>query len=119
MSKDEQKVRVKRPLPPPRLVEHGDDDPRDKPSLEVPSQPAGRPVTLMRLGGADLRAGVRAAAANTPPSAIVLSIAERREIAARARRLSAEFGVARLTDPLLFRTALEGYRTAPNLQSLD
>lgn len=119
MSQAEQKVRVKRPLPPPRLVEHGDDDPRDKPPLEVEGDPSGRPVTLMRLGGADLRAGVRAAAANTPPSAIVLSIAEQREIAARARRLSAEFGVARLTDPLLFRTALEGYRTAPNLQSLD
>jgi hypothetical protein len=120
MSEDEPKLRVKRrSLPAPRLVEHGDADPRDKPPLEVSGGLAGRPLTLMRLGGADLRTGVRAAAANTPPSAIVLSIAEQREIAARARRLSAEFGIARLTDPLLFRTALEGYRTAPNLQSLD
>jgi len=120
MSEDEPKLRVKRrALPPPRLVEHGDDDPSDKPPLEVQGEVAGRPLTLMRLGGADLQAGVGAAAANTPPSAIVLSIAEQREIAARARRLSTEFGIARLTDPLLFRTALEGYRTAPNLQSLD
>jgi hypothetical protein len=102
-----------------RLIEHGDsgtpaDDARTP--IDLSGDP---PLVFLRLGAKDLTPAMQAIATASPPTAIVTGIAESAETTARARRLAREAGVAWATDPLLFRTGLPGYRTAPNLQALD
>jgi hypothetical protein len=112
------KLRV-RPAPPPRLVEHGEDGRPSSPDLRLELGDRERPITFMRLNGGDLEPAMRAVNAGAAPTAIITGLAESRETTARARRLASETNTAWLTDPLLFRTGLPGYRTARNLQALD
>jgi len=74
---------------------------------------------MLRLGGGDLGSAARALAAGARPTGILTSLAEGRETTNRTRRVTREIGIPWFADPLLFRTGLEGYRTAPNLQALD
>lgn len=113
------KLRAKRRPPPPRLIEHGGDGGGPTPDLDLPGSKRAAPLTMLRLGGADLGPASRAFATGARPSAIVTGLAEHRETTIRARRTSREYGIPWFADPLLFRTGLDGYRTARNLQTLD
>ena len=62
---------------------------------------------------------MRAAGDRLKPTAVITGLAESRETIVRVRHLTREAEVPWLADPLLFRTGLEGYRTAPKLQALD
>lgn len=112
-------LRATRPPPPPRLVEPGEGGVGEKPRLRLSSGAEDSPITLMRLGAKDLEAGGRAIAGGAKPNAIVTGMGDGHETALRARRLAADTDTAWLIDSLLFRTGLEGYRTAPRLQTLD
>jgi hypothetical protein len=115
----ERVLRAKRQPPPPRLVDPGEGGLGEKPRLRLNSGPEDSPITLMRLGAKDLDAAGRAIAGGARPSAIVTGMGGGHETALRARRLGADADVAWLIDSLLFRTGLEGYRTAWRLQTLD
>lgn len=114
------RLKVRRPPPALRLVEHGEAgvDPQ-APPLDLRGSPRDAPLTFMRLGDPDLDAGIRAVAAGSRPDAIVTGLGERRGVTTAARRLTHERNVPWFCDPLLFRTALPGYRTARQLQDLD
>jgi hypothetical protein len=73
----------------------------------------------MRLGRQDLEAGMRAVSQGAVPTAVVTGLGEARDTTTRARLLTRNARVGWFADPLLFRTSLDGYRTAPNLQALD
>jgi hypothetical protein len=73
----------------------------------------------MRLGRSDLEAGMRAVREGARPAAVITGLGEGLSTTSRARRLSATAGIPWMADPLLFRTALEGYRTPSALQDLD
>jgi hypothetical protein len=115
----ERHLRAVRQPPPPQLIEAGDGGMRETPELRIESSAESAPITLLRLGSHDLEAGARALTAGSRPSALITGIGEGKETSARARRHAAETEVPWLVDPLLFRTGLEGYRTAPHLQTLD
>jgi hypothetical protein len=110
-------LRVRRP-PPPRLIEAGEAGLHETPELRL-EWPADRPFGLMRVGSHDLEAAARAVRHGARPTALVTGLGEGKETTARARRLTREELIAWLADPLLFRTALAGYRTARALQALD
>jgi hypothetical protein len=76
-------------------------------------------MAFMRLGRGDLEAGMRAVRAGAKPTAVITGLSEPRDTTVRARQLTRDAEVPWLSDPLLFRTGLDGYRTAPNLQALD
>lgn len=114
------RLRARRPPPKLRLVEHGDGGtPDGAPALRLNGKPEDAPLTLMRLGEPDLDAGIRAIDRGCRPDAVVTGLGERPEITSQARRLTRQHGVAWFCDPLLFRTALPGYRTARHLQDMD
>jgi len=113
----DRRLRARRSLPAPRLLERGDGG-AVGPAAHLDLN-GDRPLTFMRLGRQDLETGMRAVRDGARPTAVVTGVAESRETTVRARHLTQEAGVSRLADPLLFRTALDGYRTAPNLQTLD
>lgn len=62
---------------------------------------------------------MRAIAAGARPTAVVTGMSEPNDTTIAARRRSRDCDVGWLADPLLFRTGLRGYRTAPKLEALD
>jgi hypothetical protein len=114
------RLRARRPVPAPRLIDHGDlGVDVELPVPKFGGQPEDAPITLMRLGPRDLESGFQAIAEGARPDAIVTGVSERRQVTTRARRLAHQHGVPWFCDPLLFRAALPGYRTAGHLQELD
>lgn len=89
------------------------------PPISLPGASMDRPLTLMRLGDQDLAAGMRAIAAGTRPTAVVTGIAERPEFLSRVRRVTGDLRVPWFADPLLFKTALPGYRASRYIQDVD
>jgi hypothetical protein len=113
------RLRARRPSPPPRLLEHGEFGTHDPPELQLAGRTDDAPMTLLRLGATDLERGVDAIRNGACPSAVVTGFGERADVIARARRATRELGVPWLTDPLVFLTALPGYRTSRHLKDLD
>ncbi len=116
-SSPRRRVRAKRRAAPPlRLIESGE---VGDPASEALDLSRGGPLAFMHLGSQDLNAGMRAIAGGARPTAVITGLGETRSTTSRARRLCADARVPWLTDPLLYRTALEGYRTPSSLQDLD
>lgn len=112
------RLRARRSAPPLRLIEQGEGGSGATTTARV-DLAGDEPIALMRLGRTDLEAGMRAVRAGARPTAVVTALSESRDTTVRARRLAGEAAVPWLSDPSLFRTGLDGYRTAPNLQALD
>jgi hypothetical protein len=118
-SPEPRRLRVRRPKP-ERLIELGvgfsSDDLRP---LRLTTDAAGEPYTLVRAGPVDFDAVLAAVQAGARPSAVVVGLTERPSFLRRARDVLNALGIPWLADPLVFRTALPGYRTADYLQDLD
>jgi hypothetical protein len=113
------RLRASRRLPPLRLLELGDAGASGSTTLVLSGRPADPPSLFVRVGSVDLGAALRAVAAGARPAAIVTGLSESRDVTSRARRLTREHQIPWLCDPVLYRTALPGYRTAKHLQDLD
>src|SRR4051812_21856115 len=111
MSPNSRRLRVRR-RPPLRLLEQGLMGSAPRRPLVFAAASNERPITLMRLGDQDLVPGMRAIEAGARPSAVITGLGERPELLRHARRLTSEARVPWFADPLLFKTALPGYRVA-------
>lgn len=111
------RLRARRPATQPRLLEDGAGagSTASSTALKLDSGP----ITLLRLARKDLELGLRAVAAGARPTAVVTGMSEPDDTTVTARRRCRELDVAWLADPLLFRTGVRGYRTAPKLEALD
>ena len=78
-----------------------------------------RPLLLVRLGSKDVKAAHRAIAAGSIPTAITVGLGELKQTVTAVRAIANNLEVPWGSDPLLYKTALAGYRTATSLQALD
>lgn len=118
MSGEARRLRVVRPAPAPRLLEHGEGGQQSPVPLRT-NGGADLPFGLLRVGPADLDEGIAAVRAGALPGALITGIGELPDLTSRARRVTRDLELPWLVDPLLFKTALPGYRTARHLQTLD
>lgn len=120
MSTKSRRIRAaRRPPPAPRLIESGQMGDPVAPAIHIGGAPEDQPLTLMRLGAHDLSAGIAAIRQGARPTAVVTGFGETPRTTRRARRLTRDVEVPWLADPLLFKTALPGYRSAAHLQDVD
>jgi hypothetical protein len=77
------------------------------------------PHLLMRVGPQDLPHALKAVSSGARPSALVTGLNEARDFTNEARRACAREELTWFCDPQLWKTALPGYRTSPQLQALD
>jgi hypothetical protein len=109
----------RRPPPQPRLLDHGDAGAGQPLSLHFHSEAHRAPHLLMRVGPRDLPHALEAIAAGARPSAVVTGLNEASELTNDVRRSCARHQIDWFCDPQLWKTALPGYRTSPQLQALD
>lgn len=119
---DGRRLKSKRRTPPElRLFEHGET--KAALAAHVPlvfhSEASRAPHLLMRLGPRDLDHGLTAISQGARPTAVVSGLNETEDFTSEIRRACAAAGVDWFCDPQLWKTALNGYRTAPRLQALD
>ncbi len=112
-------LRARKPKP-ARLIPDQDISPERPPlELKLTADALAEPITLLRLGPVDLEAGVTAIAAGARPSAVITGLTERPQFTKAARLALRDLMMPWVPDPLLFKTALDGYRVARYLQGLD
>lgn len=110
---------VRRLPPQERLITQGTMSSAEPGRLRFSPDSADAPMLLLRTGQRDLEVVLGAIADGARPSAVVTGMGERPDVTTRVRRALRESGVPWAPDPLLFRTALPGYKTARYLQDLD
>lgn len=113
------KLRAVRPAPVERLFTDGEARFDGGPLLKVSGGSDDRPLVLIRAGAQDLDAVRLGIAQGARPSGVTVGLGEQNATVRRVRAISNEHGVAWGSDPLLYKTAFDGYRTAQSLQLLD
>jgi hypothetical protein len=109
----------RRPPPEPRLFEHGDSRAQQRSTLSFHPDAHRAPHLLMRVGPRDLEHALVAVDAGAKPSALVTGMNEGATFTGTVRRACGVAAVDWACDPQLWKTALPGYRTSPQLQALD
>lgn len=110
---------VRRAEPVERLFADGDIPFDGAPMLKIRDGLDDRPLVLVRAGARDLKAVHRAIATGARPSGVTVGLGELKTTVRAVRQVSTALGVPWGCDPLLYKTAFPGYRTAVSLQALD